>query len=263
MTDVRFQRYELKFFVTEAQIRAIRALVAPFMGPDPHAGSGDHGGYTVRSIYFDTPDLRFYHEKEAGQAVRKKLRLRTYGDLPADPRAPGGVAFFEIKRKRGFTILKERVGLSFDCATGLCAEDPAHRMDFPALRSLELSRAARATLERFFFLEQSLRLRPSVLVVYDREAYVGVENPRIRLTFDRDVRSIIRPELDEIFAQKGLRRLTDEQQVLELKFDGSMPAWLRPVTTMLDRFNGPISKYCRAIDLWSPADEAVAGLTES
>ena len=255
MLGARFERFELKYFVTGAEIARVRALIAPFTELDPFTEGCAGGMYTVRSIYFDTPGLRFYHEKDAGTATRKKLRLRTYNQP-----CPESVAFFEIKRKYGTAILKERVGMPFERAIALLREHPAHRLDAENLAGVELSRAARATLERFFFLEQVLRLRRTVLIVYDREAYVGIDNPRVRVTFDCDVRSIMYPELEEIFGDKSLRHLTNRRQILEVKFNGAMPPWLRPVTRLLSRSNLPISKYCRGIDLWEPADETVGEL---
>lgn len=253
MVSARFQRFELKYLISAREIEQIRALVAPFTEPDPFSEGCPDGRYVVRSIYFDTPDLRFYYEKDAGTSLRKKLRLRTY-NCECNETA----AFFEIKRKYGVSIIKERVQMSVGRALALLQEDPAHRMDPESVAGLELSPAGRASLERFFFLEQVLRLHPTVLIVYDREAYVGVDNPRVRVTFDCDVRSSISPEIGDIFQEKGLRHLTDRRQILELKFDGAMPAWLRPVTRLLNRSHGPLSKYCSGIDLWGPADEAIA-----
>ena len=34
--------------------------------------------YVVRSIYFDSPDDKDYYDKQGGEIVRKKLRLRIY-----------------------------------------------------------------------------------------------------------------------------------------------------------------------------------------
>ena len=69
--------------------------------------------------------------------------------------------------------------------------------------------------------------------------------------FDCDVCSAITPRLEDIFQDSNLRYLTNRKQILEVKFDGVMPAWLRPLTTMLDRSQQAISKYCHGIDLWS------------
>ncbi len=243
MLPGRFERYELKYFVSLAEADAVRTMIAPFVRPDDFAASRPGYAYTVRSIYYDTPDLRFYFEKDAGLKVRKKLRLRTYNGLGAD-----SVASLEIKRKYGAMIRKERVILPLDCGTQVLVQRR------PALVPMQLSTASRYSLERFLVLMESLRLRATVLITYEREAYVGRDDPRVRVTFDKDVRSLPRPEIRDLHANQGFRRLTDRRHVLELKFDGAMPPWLRPVTAKLDRSYRPISKYCRGIDLWGLAE---------
>ena len=256
MSGERFQRFELKYFVSRDEMQVVRHMIAPFTHVDRFAQGREGNSYTVRSIYLDTPDLRFYYEKEASTNIRKKLRLRTY-NRPS----PNAISFFEIKRKYGNAIVKERVGMPLETAIPLLAERMSVRdRAWAAIEDLGLSPASRASLERFFFLEHVLMLRPVVLIVYDREPYVGNDNSRIRVTFDCDVRSTIRPTIKDIFAEKGLRRLTDRRQILEVKFDGKMPAWLRPVTARLDRSHRPISKYCKGIDLWGPADRHARGL---
>lgn len=255
MAQTRFGRYELKYYVSPGEIAQVRQMIRPFMVPDPHSRGRADGRYTVRSIYYDTSALRFYHEKEAGEAIRKKLRVRTY-----DRYSRQAVAFFEIKRKYGVTIYKERVGMSYDQADRLLQLGPVERLSAKLLRELNLSYAAHSTLTRFFFLEEALQLAPSVLIVYDREAFVGAEHKRTRVTFDHNVRSIYRPLLDEIFTDRGLRHLTNRRQILEIKFDEVMPPWLRPVTALLNRSNRPISKYCNGIDLWEEADQSAAAL---
>jgi hypothetical protein len=255
MVAGRFGRYELKYFVSPREIDRVRVMITPFMEPDPYTRNCPNGHYTVRSIYLDTSALRFYYEKEAGTAIRKKLRIRTYNRYCRD-----AVAFFEIKRKYGVTIFKERVGMSFEQAARLLSIHPGRRLDPEPLRGLTLSNAARATLERFCFLEASLQLRPTVLIVYEREAWIGRDQRRARVTFDLQVRSAYRPTYDDFFLEQGLRRLTNRKQILEIKFDGAMPPWMRPVTSYLGRSNGPISKYCHGIDLWDPADASISTL---
>lgn len=241
MAETRFTRYELKYPIRPDEIERVRGMIAPFARPDDYASWRPGYTYTVRSIYFDTPALRFYWEKDAGLKVRKKLRLRTYNQRDGD-----SVVSIEIKRKNGVILFKERVILPFDLGPAFMRDGRAALLEILP----SLSPGARATLERFLQLHETLRLRPSVLITYEREAYVGRLNARERLTIDKDVRSIARPRVDEWHAEQGFRRLTDDIQVLELKFDGAMPVWMRQVTGYLDRTHRPISKYCKGIDLW-------------
>jgi len=239
VAETRFKRYELKYPIRPDEIERVRAMIAPYARPDDYASWRPGYTYTVRSIYYDTPGLRFYWEKDAGLRVRKKLRLRTYNED-----GPDSVVSFEIKRKNGTIIFKERVILPLGVGQAYLHEGRR------AMDGLRPSPGARATLERFAQLTELLRLRPVVLISYDREAYIGRINGRERLTIDKDIRSLARPRADEWHAERGFRHLTDHIQVLELKFDGSMPPWMRPVTGYLDRTHRPISKYCKGIDLW-------------
>jgi hypothetical protein len=241
MPQLRFRRYELKYPIGPAQIERVRRMTAPFTRPDDFACSRPGCQYTVRSIYFDTPNLRFYHEKDAGLNLRKKLRIRTY-----DQHDERSVASVEIKRKVGVIILKERILLPFDVGLRMVNEGRA------ALEGLELQPGGRDSLLRFMHMVEMLRLEPAVLITYEREAYVGRENSRERLTIDKYVRSIARPRADEWHAENGYRYLSDRVQILELKFDGLMPRWMRPITAYLDKSHRPISKYCKGIDLWGP-----------
>lgn len=246
MSQERFERYELKYYIHPDEMVWVRRMIDPFMHIDKYANGHRDGRYIVRSIYFDTPGMRFYHEKDAGTKNRRKLRVRTYNQFHHD-----AVSFLEIKRKYGNAILKERVRLPWSDALTLlkysnnCAGPKV-------LQEADLTHASMVSVQRFLSLMDLLSLRPVVLVVYDREAYVGNENSRIRVTFDCDVRSAIEPTLAEIFEDRDLRRLTNRKQILEVKFDGAMPAWLRPVTARLNRSHQAISKYCHGIDLWSP-----------
>jgi hypothetical protein len=239
-------RVELKYFITKEEMRMARSLIAPFTRLDPHAQGRENRHYTVRSIYFDTPNLRFYHEKEAGKNVRKKLRLRTYNTY-----SKRSMGFAEIKRKYGNAIVKERVCMPFDLAASLLGDGPSNGNPPVDIKDLDLTQAAHESLERFLLLREILWLSPKVLVVYDREPHVGRANPRVRITFDRYMRSMIRPTIGEMFSEKDLRCLANGKRILEIKFNGPMPQWLRPLTARLNRSHRPISKYCKGIDLWS------------
>jgi SPX domain protein involved in polyphosphate accumulation len=253
MSQQRFERWELKYYIHPHEMDLVRCLIEPFMHIDKYANGHRDGRYIVRSIYFDTPSMRFYHEKEAGTKIRRKLRVRTYNQYE-----PDSVSFLEIKRKNNNAIIKERVRMPWlDAMTLLnysnnCAGPKV-------LSKLALTHASAASVNRFISMMSLMSLRPVVLVVYDREAYVGNENSRVRVTFDCDVRSAINPKLEDIFENRDLRHLTNRRQILEVKFDGVMPAWLRPVTSHLDRSHQAISKYCHGIDLWSQSDYGVCG----
>ena len=154
MSQERFERYELKYFIYPDEMGSVRSLVEPFMHIDKYANGFRNGRYTVRSIYFDTPTLRFYHEKDAGTQIRKKLRVRTYNRFTRD-----AVSFLEIKRKYGNAIYKERVKMPWlDALTLLKFSDNCAGPKL--LTEMRLTHASRTSTDRFLSL---MRLRPRSL----------------------------------------------------------------------------------------------------
>ena len=98
-----------------------------------------------------------------------------------------------------------------------------------------------------FYHEMNQKLiKPTVLVEYDREAYVHPMG-NVRITFDKNLRSggsridLFHPSPCSISVH------STEQMILEVKFDGFLPAFLRKVLSQ--QLIGPqtISKYylCR------------------
>lgn len=69
----------------------------------------------VSSVYFDTPDLAFYREKQNGDFLRWKIRLRWYEDgatAPAGADHPGVTGcFLEVKQKEGSVSRKRRFAI--------------------------------------------------------------------------------------------------------------------------------------------------------
>jgi hypothetical protein len=67
-------------------------------------------------------------------------------------------------------------------------------------------------------------------VVYEREPFHGVFDPGTRITFDKNLRSIIQPELGDLFDDKFQRFGVPGYFILEVKYDDSMPRWMKSAT---------------------------------
>ena len=72
----KFNRFELKYIITLQQAEKFKGALQAYMHPDEHGN--DNGRYALASLYYDSPDLRCYWEKEYGIRFRRKLRLRRY-----------------------------------------------------------------------------------------------------------------------------------------------------------------------------------------
>ncbi len=232
-------RLEYKYLVSSELLPRLREMVAPFVEIDAHAAAYGARGYTVRSIYFDTCALDFYHQKLAGVEARKKLRLRGYNGG-----GESSIVFLEIKRKHATSVTKNRAPVKYVHAPDLFASGDVARYVLARPDCPQAMEDAR----RFFFHVRRDALRPIVLIVYEREAYHGKFDSSLRITFDKNLRSAAHPAIDALFGEEKTRCAMSRYFVLEVKFSGRFPAWLGPIVGALSLRLEAISKYVICID---------------
>ena len=233
-------RYEYKYFVPGDQLPKLREMIRPFCDLDSHARGLPLNRYQVRSIYFDTPELDYYIEKVEGLKHRKKLRLRGYNDG-----GPESTVFLEIKRKYEEPIRKYRTPLTFSTAKTLLCE--GGEIDKLVQNSVNHP-LAQENARRFFFHLHQAHLQPVVLVVYDREAWLGKWDPSIRITFDQNLRSLAFPAIGGLFSDQHLRPAFRDVFILEVKFNRYLPAWIKPIIGILGLKRESASKYVISMD---------------
>jgi len=184
-------------------IDQIRPLIADHVDHDPYCADQPNKSYTVRSIYYDSDDLRFYHEKVDSVNTRRKLRIRTYNS-----HQPDSIAFVEIKRKFGRVGCKDRLMLP------LGKVDHAMNGVKPeVVLGDDASFKERSVLGKIRYLLNMKRLHPVVLITYDREAFLGRRDRTTRVTFDRNIRSLINPTMDLLFDESALVQFEDHEFV--------------------------------------------------
>jgi len=240
----KFKRKEYKYFFPCELLDPLRQRFLSNMEHDEFCRQREGNRYTVRSIYLDTRHLLFYYEKIDGLKIRKKLRIRTY-DLP-EANCP---AFLEIKRKFNNTIYKERV------KTSLSETPLLLNGGIPQIQSNNPQFLDKAVMGKFVYLTKRLKLEPTVLITYEREAFQGEDDARLRVTFDLNVRSYAYPGLDEFYREDDLQRIKDSYFIIEIKFFDRMPIWVRSIVREYRLRVQSISKYCRGLDAWLPTDE--------
>lgn len=241
-------RYEHKFRLEMKDIPEIRKYIEPFTKLDPHLKELGGKKYTVRSIYFDTPELDYYFEKIEGLKIRKKLRVRTYNDSSE-------FAFLEIKRKFVNCIAKERSRLPFITIERLISTSEDTAFEFE-----QDDHNAKLVSGKFLYNLLKKGLVPTILVVYEREAYLGRTDERERLTIDTSVRAVAKPDPGDILNDENLTMITEDWCILELKFDDIMPKWMKDVTTRFKLKKESISKYCLGVE--ACADRLSNGVNE-
>ena len=220
-------------------IPEIRQYIQPYTELDPNLRRLNGSKYTVRSIYFDTPELDYYYEKLDGVKVRKKLRVRTYNDSSE-------FAFLEIKRKFVDNIAKERSRLPFIDIERLISTTEESAFEF----ALD-DRNAKVVSGKFLYNLLKKGLVPIILIVYEREAYISKQDAKERVTIDTNVRARAKPALDDILIKEDFTKATPDWGILEIKFDDAMPMWTKKMVKEFELKRESISKYCLGIDACS------------
>lgn len=239
-------RSEYKYLVPNAALPELRARIAPFVHLDRYGRGFEERGYTVRSIYLDTPSLRYYHEKKAGINVRRKLRVRGYNDGNDTD-----WIFLEIKRKVGSKVTKNRAPTTLADLKPLFATGDVARY----VRTNAHYPLAYDDAYRFFYHVYRYNLRPTHLTVYEREAFLGRFDATLRLTFDRNLRGGFYPALGDVYRDTGLRYVFPGYFIVEVKYNTRFPAWLRSVLGKYDLRHRAISKYCVCAEVFNKQED--------
>lgn len=234
-------RYERKYYIPNARLEELRNRLLPFVVPDQFTEAKSTGifEYTVRSVYYDTPDMDFYYEKKEGLENRRKFRIRGY-----DKPYPGCKVFLEIKKKVGVRIGKHRALVPYDrveelLTFGNVEELVKNEKKFP--KALEDARI-------YLYNHFRHQLRPVNLVVYDREAYMGKFDPGVRITFDKNVRTSLYRPISELYTDNDLKLLAPDAFVFEIKYYDEIPLWARSLIEEFRMNLKAISKYADGLD---------------
>lgn len=231
----RFNRFELKYLMPLPAAEHFKEALRPYLVPDDHGNS--QGGYALSSLYYDSPDYRFYWEKMDGIKFRRKLRIRHYEtDAPLTNETP---VFVEIKQRLDRVTQKRRVLLSYREALQLCndREIPAHTpQDKPVINEI-------------YALLWQYNLRPASIVRYTRQAWIGSDyDIGLRVTFDTALSYQSHP-LNLHDPPDGLPLFPADWVVMEIKVNERIPYWLTELVAAHNLRLVRVSKYCRSIEL--------------
>jgi SPX domain protein involved in polyphosphate accumulation len=230
-------KYEFKYIVPVSQMDELREAIRPYVELDEYAAIMKDHEYTVRSIYYDTARFDYYFEKIDGYKIRKKIRIRGYNEQKG-----GDTVFMEIKRKLKEPIEKDREKLTFEVMKRLMAGEGAK-----AYGNLEDDHGVNGA-GKFLYHVYRNNLKPVVLVIYEREAYFDRFKNDIRITIDKNLRSIAYPEIDDLYSEEKVKPAIPGKFIFEVKFKDQFPVWLRPITGHLGLIRRSASKYVFCID---------------
>ena len=198
-------RHELKYQVTDAQIQMLKNRITHLLPLDSHVAKT--GSYFIRSLYFDDYNDRCLKENENGTDPREKFRIRIYN---------GSAEKISLECKR-----KER-GKTLKTSCPLTIEQTKILMEGKALPNMG---ALHPVLQKLNLLILTRRMRPVVIVEYDRIPYV-YKNGNVRITLDTNIGSSreIKCFLDESIPKRPVMPVG--QQLLEVKYDEYLPDFI-------------------------------------
>lgn len=241
-------RAELKYLVPERHLEALRNAIMPMVQLDNYGQRYGTTGYTVRSIYLDTSQLKFYHEKLDGIKKRKKLRVRAYNTKDIDSKV-----FLEIKRKLESKISKTRANIPLTQLPDILHEAGPANFDWSTSDEQNQTSA-----KNFLYHLHRKQLRCVNLVVYEREAFEGKTTPTLRITFDKNLRSKLCSTFDDLYATHNLVSILPGHFILEIKYNYDFPSWLTPILSSFKLQKQALSKYCMSLERCSGQHESEA-----
>ncbi len=165
--------------------------------------------YSLHNVYYDSKDYTMIRKSIEGLNYKEKLRVRSYGN-PTDTNV-----YFEIKKKYDGIVYKRRVSI-----------DDEHSQ----------------VMHEINYMKDFYDARPKLFISYDREAYAGVHENDVRITFDTNIQ--YRSNDLSLYASQDETRLFQHDEVLmEIKVMDRYPLWLIEALSSLNIQRTSFSKY--------------------
>lgn len=220
-----FQRRELKYLLDPWQKSAVFSAMQGHMQGDRYPDSA------ISNIYFDTPDFLLIRRSLEKPIYKEKLRMRSYGIAKE-----GGTVFVELKKKYRSMVYKRRVPMELSQAESYLSYNPP------------TGKACQIRKEIDYFLDFYQPLQPAMFLSYQREAFVGIQEQGLRVTFDKDI-LWRREQITLRSGAYGVSALEPGFTLMEVKAVGAIPLWLAKVFSENGIYKTSFSKYGRAYSM--------------
>ena len=198
------ERREEKYLISYAEYAVIANRVRGVMAPD---ANGDRGRYSICSLYFDDAYDTAFDDKEDGNAVHIKFRVRTYD---------GNGKFIRLERKTKRGVITEKHS---SVITG---------------SELDAIISGKSVSENAdcFGLVSEMRAKgvaPKINVRYDREAY-HIPTLGVRVTFDFNI-EYLPADKNALFGDlsRAVPAMGKDKVVMEIKYAERCPALVRKI----------------------------------
>lgn len=216
-------RQELKYICTSQALAEVEFRLTHLAERDTHAD--ERGTYTISSLYFDDYENSCCRDNEAGVSLRKKYRVRFYGQ---------DLSTLHLEKK-----IRDR-GSGWK---QFCTITPA-QLDcfFTGQVSDLLYDGVPPLLQELAVLHETRRMVPKTIVRYERTPFACYAG-NVRITLDR---AICGSADTERFLQGDYAAIPLQpagQELLEVKFDTILPAQFRNAVWLREMTQTSFSKY--------------------
>ncbi len=220
MSTKVFKRVEYKYLISEEKFNNL------FKEIKLHLISDKYGATTIQSLYFDTENDLLIRRSIEKPKYKEKIRLRSYGLANEDKKV-----FLELKKKSEGVVFKRRIVIK-------------EKEAFDFIINNKMPNEEQITREIDYFIKMYQPLRPAMLIMYDRIAFIDPSSS-LRITFDRNIR-YRKNRLDLHSDLNGELILKDDKILMEVKSDFAFPLWLVKKLSENKIYKRSFSKYGEA-----------------
>jgi len=227
-----FSRFEFKYVIKKNISRNIQKEVKSFMTQDSF--SNYKNNYIVRSLYFDNNSFSCFNEKIDGIKNRHKYRIRTY----ADKKNSHTPFFLEMKGRNNQRTFKNRTKINENDLPIFCEKN-----NFFDLKKKYLNNKL---IDQYIFDSYKKKLKPKVLIDYKRLPLLSKNGLYFRLTFDSEIKACAS---NDIFnTQHNWKVCIPGYDILEVKFDCTIPPWFHRIIQSYELNRVSISKFVLGLE---------------
>lgn len=230
---LHFSRFEFKYIFRHDERKELERELGYFMALDPYVSAKRGNKYFVRSLYFDDDVYTNYYEKIDGIFIRHKYRIRTYTDDESEDCS----TFLEIKGRYNALVYKHRVQLPRSAIKSL--ENGEREFQIDILKMVN----SNEVIKKFCYDNYRMRLKPKILIDYNRRPYISKYAPDFRITFDDSLQATVSKRLFNRITDRR-RKFYPGYSIVEIKFKRHIPSWFHRLIQSYELHRISVSKYC-------------------
>ena len=227
-----FSRFEFKYIINKDISKNIQNEVKNFMTQDNFADYDNN--YLVRSLYFDNKFFSCFNEKIDGIKNRHKFRIRTYTDQK-NSKIP---FFLEMKGRNKQRTFKNRTNIQENDLDFFCKKDNFF--------DLKKKYSENQLIDQYIFDTYKKNIIPKVFIFYCLMSLLSRNGLYFRLTFDSEIRAC---ESNDIFeSQNNWKKCIPGNDILEVKFDFTIPPWFHRIIQSYELKRVSVSKFVLGLE---------------